>query len=107
MNYPVIVVPFLKVQGMAIYPFILLQKETYRRDPVLIRHELIHLKQQQETLIFPFYAAYLINYLYNLAKFRDHHLAYHHIIFEREAYRHEEDPGYLRTRPFWAFLTLC
>jgi hypothetical protein len=104
MRYPAIVVPFLNVQGMAIYPFILLKKATYKKDEVIMRHETIHLKQQQEMLVLPFYIAYLINYLFNLAKYRNHDQAYRNIIFEREAYACEGDAKYLINRPLWAFL---
>jgi hypothetical protein len=99
-----LVVPFMKHAGMALYPFILINKNELKKDAVLIRHEQIHLRQQLELLVLPFYLAYLICYLYNLCCFRDHHTAYLQIPFEREAYQHEAKPDYLAKRQFWAWL---
>ena len=66
MAYPVLVIKQLKVSGMAVYPFILVQNPAGVHDPVLIRHETIHMKQAQEMLVIPFYLCYLLNYLFNL-----------------------------------------
>ncbi|MDX2304124.1 MAG: hypothetical protein NW226_15065 [Microscillaceae bacterium] len=101
----IIYVPFLNVAGMALFPFILVGKRHYRYDAVLINHEKIHLAQQLETLILPFYVLYLCNYLINLVIYREHHKAYINMYFEREAYDHEGDLTYLRKRRFWAFLS--
>ena len=103
MSYPVIIIPFLKVDGMALYPFILVKSELLKQDPVLLRHETIHLKQAEELLVFPFYVFYLLNYLVNRFKFKTHYQAYYHIAFEREAYAHEQENSYLQTRRFWAW----
>lgn len=103
MSYPIIIISKLRVTGMAIYPFILIRNATDREYAVLIRHETIHLRQQLEMLILPFYITYLVNYLYNLSKFRNHNKAYKEIIFEREAYSNEHDPNYLFNRRFWGF----
>ncbi|RVU01314.1 hypothetical protein EOD41_04940 [Mucilaginibacter limnophilus] len=101
MKYPVIVVPFLKVSGMALFPFILVSKEKDRNNKVLIHHETIHMKQQAELLVIPFYLLYLINYLINLAKYREHNKAYLNIVFEREAYANERNFDYTKTRGLW------
>lgn len=103
MPYPVIVVRKLKVSGMAVYPFILVQKPADVHDPVIIRHETIHLKQAEELLIIPFYLLYLLQYLFNLYKYRNHDRAYMNIVFEKEAYRYEYDTTYLQRRRFWAW----
>jgi hypothetical protein len=102
-SFPIIIISILRVKGLAIFPFILIQNAADKEDRVLIRHETIHLKQQLEMLIFPFYIIYLLNYLYNLAKFRNHNQAYKEIIFEREAYANERNPSYLANRRFWGF----
>ncbi|TCD29659.1 hypothetical protein EZ456_01185 [Pedobacter psychrodurus] len=81
---------------MAIFPFILLKSPQFKNDPVIINHEKIHLRQQLELLIFPFYLLYLANYLVNLVKCRNHDLAYRNIVFEKEAYAHENDLNYLK-----------
>ncbi|WDF55525.1 hypothetical protein [Mucilaginibacter sp. KACC 22063] len=100
-NYPVIVVPYLKVDAMALFPFILIRGKEMANDEVLLRHEAIHLKQEAELLILPFYVLYLINYLINRFKYKSHHEAYMNICFEREAYANEHDKDYLNTRRLW------
>ena len=89
---------------MAIFPFILIKHPDLKNDAQLIRHETIHLMQELELLIVPFYMLYLANYLVNLVKYQDHEKAYRLIIFEREAYAHEADSGYLNQRRFWGWL---
>lgn len=88
---------------MALYPFIVVQQPAMKTDAVLIRHETIHLKQAEELLIIPFYLLYLLNYLFNLLRFRNHDKAYMHILFEQEAYRYEHTPNYLKNRRLWAW----
>lgn len=100
----IIHVPFLNVAAMALFPFILIKEERYRYDKVLINHESIHLVQQLELFILPFYIVYLLNYLFNLTKYRTHYKAYLNIFFEKEAYIHEDDLAYLSKRKIWASL---
>ncbi|GAA4928370.1 hypothetical protein [Mucilaginibacter defluvii] len=101
MRYPVIVVKKMRVAGMALYPFILVSHKNAVNNRVLIHHELIHIKQQQEMLVIFFYIAYLFNYLLNLIKYRNHHQAYKNIVFEREAYQNEQNLVYAKNRGFW------
>ena len=103
MTWPVIVVPFLKVDGMALFPFILVRRKEFKLDEVLLQHETIHLKQAIELLVIPFYLFYLLNYGYNRIKFGNHQTAYMNIIFEREAYANEHNSSYLKTRQMWAW----
>jgi|SRR5688572_29811875 len=98
------VVSFLKPRGMALYPFVLLKSEKDRKDEFLINHEKIHLRQQVELLILPFYLIYLVNYLYNLITFMEHEKAYRNIIFKQEAYDHERNKSYLQNRKIFSFL---
>ena len=100
----ILVVSFMKRKGMAFFPFIFLQKDSGRLDKVLMNHERIHIRQQLETLIVPFYLIYLINYLYNIITTLEHETAYRNILFEREAYDHQHDQNYLKTRKFFGFL---
>lgn len=90
--------------GLTIFPFIFLKFNALRSDSVLINHEKIHLKQQLELLIIPFFLTYLIEFLIRLVQHRNWKLAYRNISFEREAYGNEKDLDYMKTRPFWAFL---
>ena len=105
MKFPfIIVVPALKVNAIALFPFILIRETALKNDPVLIRHEIIHLRQEIELLIIPFYLIYFFNYLLNLIRLKDHYRAYREIIFEREAYANEATAGYLEKRKLWAWM---
>ena len=103
MWFKVIHLPVLKVDGMALFPFILVRKAGHKTDPRLINHEKIHLAQQLELLILPFYLLYQLHYLVNLIRYRKHDRAYRNIVFEKEAYAMESCPEYLKNRPFWAW----
>ncbi|HEX8531826.1 MAG TPA: hypothetical protein VF646_17455 [Cytophagales bacterium] len=97
-------VPFIPARGMALFPFILLKDARDRQDACLIRHERIHLRQQLELLIVPFYLWYLLEYGWHRFRGMGHHGAYLRISFEREAYQHDRDPGYLARRKWGSFL---
>jgi len=92
----------LHVGGMALFPFIFIKSGlSEERKAVLINHEKIHLRQQLELLILPFYFFYLINYLVNLCRYGQHQLAYRNIIFEKEAFENESNNDYLAKRRWW------
>lgn len=90
--------------GMTLWPFVLLRESRLKEDAVLINHERIHLRQQIQMLILPFYLWYGIEFLIRLAILRNKKKAYRALAMEREAYAHESDPNYLKTFRFWAFL---
>ena len=100
----ILVTRLVPYSAMALWPFILVKKQEMQHDAVLINHERIHHRQQVEMGIVLFYLVYLINYLYNLAKYRAHYRAYREIIFEREAYAMEGDMSYLKSRGFFQFV---
>lgn len=106
----VVVNPFLfkilpnSPMAMALFPLVLIDSEKNRHNQILLNHEKIHLRQQKELLILPFYVLYLLNYFVNLLIYRNHRKAYFNICFEREAYRHEADMGFLKARSFCNFL---
>ena len=89
---------------MAIFPFILLRDRRMKDNHILINHERIHLLQQAELLIIPFYLWYVMEYLMRLAVYRNKKEAYHNISFEREAYSNEKNLNYLKNRSFWGFI---
>lgn len=99
-----VVVPKLRVAAMAIYPFILIQKVSYKKEVVLVNHEKIHHRQQLELLVVPFYLLYLLHYLYNLLKYRKHQAAYLNIVFEKEAYTQQQNLTYLNTRRVFSWI---
>lgn len=100
----IIHVPWMRPAGMALFPFVLVKEREYALDPVLMNHERIHLRQQLEMLILPFYILYIVNYLFNLSKYGHHYVAYRKMYYEREAYVNERNMKYLKNRKFWAFL---
>lgn len=104
MKFPILHFSFLPADGMALFPFILLKKARYKQDKEFINHEKIHLVQQLELLLLGFYILYLLHYVYNLLKYRNHNQAYLNIVFEKEAYAMESDVDYLQKRKLWQWL---
>lgn len=94
---------FLKISGIALFPFILIRNSEDKKNNILINHEKIHLRQQIEMLIIFFYLWYVIEYYYWLFKLKNPYHAYLRISFEREAYANERDLNYLNKRKFWSF----
>ena len=90
--------------GLTFYPFVIFKYTGSKADLVLMNHERIHIKQQLELLVLPFYFLYFLDFAIKLLKYRDRNAAYRNIIFEREAYANEKDPDFLKSRPFYNFL---
>jgi len=91
------------VNAMALWPFILVRNSETKMSKVIIHHETIHIKQQIELLIVPFYILYFLYYVYFRIKGYPHTQAYLNIPFEREAYAEESNFGYLENRKFWGW----
>jgi len=90
--------------GIALWPFIVIKDHRLKDDEIFINHEKIHLRQQLELLVIPFYFIYLIEYSIRLLKYRNSQEAYRNISFEREAYEMETDLSYLKERKLWSFI---
>ena len=90
--------------AMALFPFILINSENLRTNKVLINHEKIHLKQQLELLVVPFYLFYLLEFAIRCIIYRDSYKAYQNLSFEREAYHNEDNPEYLKDRKAFSFI---
>ena len=90
--------------GITIFPFIILKYYNLKSNTVLINHEKIHLRQQLELLIVPFYIIYTVEFLIYRMRFKNNHKAYRYISFEREAYANEKNLDYLESKSFWSFL---
>ena len=90
--------------GITIYPFVLLKSKVLKSNIGLVNHEKIHLKQQLELLIIPFYVFYCVEFIFRLIQYRKWYTAYTNISFEREAYTNQNDQDYLKSRSFWGFL---
>lgn len=76
------------------------ERRTEEVRAVIINHESIHTAQMRELLYIGFYVAYLLEWVYRLVFHT--RTAYEGISFEREAYAHQEEPGYLATRRHFA-----
>ncbi len=90
--------------GLTIFPFVFLKHKRFANDAIILNHEKIHLRQQLELLILPFYIIYTLEFLVSLLKYRNWFKAYKNISFEREAYYNELNLNYLKQRRFWQFL---
>lgn len=90
--------------GITLFPFIFLKRKEFRLDKKLINHESIHLRQQTELLILPFYFLYIVEFLVKLLIYKNWNTAYRAISFEREAYTNEQNLKFLKKRPFWNFM---
>ncbi|WP_332006943.1 hypothetical protein [Gaetbulibacter sp. NE] len=75
-----------------------------KEDAVLLNHERIHLQQQIELLIIPFFVIYGFEFLIRLLQYKRWSLAYRNISFEREAYFQEAQLDYLKYRRLYSFL---
>ncbi|GAA0749089.1 hypothetical protein [Gaetbulibacter jejuensis] len=90
--------------GVTIFPFVFLKYKALKEDVVLLNHERIHLQQQIELLIIPFFVIYGFEFLIRLLQYKRWSLAYRNISFEREAYFQEAQLDYLKYRRLYSFL---
>ena len=90
--------------GLTLWPFVILKYKELRGDEVFLNHERIHLRQQLELLIIPFFIWYSIEFIIRLSVYKNRSKAYRNISFEREAYKNEKNLQYLNRRFFWRFL---
>lgn len=91
-------------QGLALFPFVFVKHRLDKENACFVNHERIHLRQQLELLIIPFYILYFMEFLIRFIQFKNWSLAYKNISFEREAYANENDFDYFKKRSFFAFL---
>jgi len=91
------------INGMAIFPFIILRK----KSDVLSNHESIHIQQQIELLLIGFVILYYCNWIHNIIKlkFRKDCVreSYKNILFEKEAYTNENNLKYLDNRKLYNY----
>jgi hypothetical protein len=91
-------------RGLTVFPFVLIKYRFDKENIVLVNHEKIHIRQQLELLVLPFFLWYFVEYAVRLLQYKNANLAYRNISFEREAYANELDLDYLETRSFFRFL---
>ncbi|TFG79333.1 MAG: hypothetical protein E4H26_00060 [Flavobacteriales bacterium] len=90
--------------GLSVWPFIILKNGSLKNDAVLINHEKIHHRQQQELLLLPFFVFYVLEWLFRSLWFLSFYRGYQNISFEREAYENEHDLRYLERRKIFGFI---
>lgn len=104
MNTPIIVrnsrIPkmlsiVIDVYAITIWPFVFIRDNG---NEITINHESIHIKQQEELWIIPFYVLYLFEWIKNLISDMNKRDAYLNISFEKEAYNNQKDFTYLQKR---------
>lgn len=89
------ILPFKGFAAITLFPFIFVREEYEPAEWRTINHESIHLRQQLEMLIIPFFLWYVIEWIVRLIQYKDVKEAYRNISFEREAYDNEWDVEYL------------
>lgn len=90
--------------GLSLWPFIILKNDSLKEDIVLINHEKIHLRQQLELLILPFYVLYFFEWIIKSIYYLDRYTGYQSISFEREAYDNEKNLDYPSQRTPFSFI---
>lgn len=85
-------IPFKGYKAVALWPFIFIRNDIKSLNSIDVNHEKIHLRQQIELLVIPFYIIYLIEWLFK---------SYKNISFEKEAYSNEDNLDYLKTRKLY------
>jgi hypothetical protein len=90
-------------RGLTVFPFVFIKYAADSENQVLINHEKIHIRQQMEMLVLPFFLWYFVEYTVRLLQYKNANLAYRNISFEREAYANENDFDYLKRRSFFRF----
>ncbi len=97
------IIPFRGFTALNLFGVIFIRKDAGLTDAQLskvLAHEAIHTAQMKELLYVFFYIAYFFEWLVRL--FTDTKTAYRSISFEKEAYAHQSDTGYLDIRKPYA-----
>ena len=94
------IIPFGSYKAITIWPFVFARKELTKIDEM---HEGIHLRQQAELLVIPFFILYVLEWAVRLIIYRDGREAYRNISFEQEAYMHQSDISYPDDRRHYAW----
>lgn len=99
-----------RIEAFTLYPFIFLRKKKsdyhHMYLSITLNHERIHLNQQIELLIIPFFILYLFNFIINIFVYRNLRKSYKSIIFEKESYMYEKDLDYLKRRQIYSFIRM-
>lgn len=91
------IIPFKGFKCINIFGVLFVREGCFMSD-IDYNHEAIHTAQMKELLYIGFYILYLAEWVWYLVRLRNTNVAYHAISFEREAYKHENEIEYLKTR---------
>lgn len=99
------ILPFRGFVAMNIFGIVFVRRDSWNKLPgmqqdALLQHESIHTEQMRELGFLGFYIIYFFEWIYRLIFHTK--TAYRGISFEREAYDHEHDYGYLFYRKPYA-----
>ena len=99
------IIPFPGFLGINLFGVLFVRKELWAkksadRKAVTFNHESIHTEQMKELWYIFFYLIYFLEWVARL--FFNGSKAYDNISFEKEAYRNQENLGYLKTRKHFA-----
>ena len=95
------ILPFPGFLAVNIFGILFVRKSMLGRlNAAGMNHEYIHTEQMKELWYIGFYLLYFLEWIYRLIFHTK--TAYRGISFEREAYQHEKDLNYLKTRKHFA-----
>ncbi len=98
------IITFNFARAITLFPFIILRDKNLKNDKIILNHEKIHIRQQLELLIIPFYLLYFLEFIFKYFKYKSRYIAYRNISFEKEAYENETNQMYLKSRKWYGFL---
>jgi len=93
------IIPFGSYKAINLCGLIFSKKNLTVRE---MNHERIHTRQCIELLFVGFYLWYILEWLIRFFICRNNRKAYYDICFEREAYTHESNIDYLKSRPLFS-----
>lgn len=92
---------FMRIGGITLWPWIIIRP--YKGE-VTINHEKIHIKQQQELLVIPFYLLYFLEWFIGLFIYGGPKKSYYNISFEKEAYENQHNMNYVQSRKLFSWI---
>ena len=97
------IIPFKGYLAINLFGVLFVRSDAKRElNEYDINHETIHTEQMKYMLYVFFYIWYGIEWLIKLFVYLNGHKAYRNISFEKEAYEHQGDKDYLKSRKHYA-----
>lgn len=83
--YDLKILKYLGLDGLVLYPYVLISTKKEETSPVVLKHELTHVEQIERDGIFAFYSSYVLDIL----RWKSVDKAYENNKYEIEAYKKE------------------